>query len=299
MKSAVTSTPIPGRRGHTTLTAVTRRLARPVHWLTLTAIAIVLAATATGTISAHAVATAARSALTADQRSAAATSALGALPLKGKIVGIDPGHNGLNKDYPAYLAQQVWSGREWEDCDTTGTQTDGAHTFTEALFNWHVASYLKADLVKDGAKVVMTRPSNKGHGPCVNKRSFIINDAHANVAVDIHADGAYCAGCRGFALLEPVADGPNDKVIHSSRTFGAGIKAAMLALTKMPVSNYDGTNGISYRDDLAGLNLTTVPKILIEVGNMKNAADVRLLTSPAFQQHVARALLTAIIKFLK
>ena len=298
MNSAVTSTHIPGRRAHTTLIAVTRRLAAPAHWLAITAIAIVLAATATGTISAHAVATATRTAHVVQPGPAAALTAA-TLPLKGKIVGIDPGHNGLNKDYPGYLAQQVWNGREWEDCDTTGTQTDGAYPYTEALFNWHVASYLKADLLKDGAKVVMTRPSNQGHGPCVNKRSFIINDAHANVAVDIHADGAYCARCRGFALLEPVADGPNDKVIHSSRTFGADIKAAMLALKRMPVSNYDSTNGISYRDDLAGLNLTKVPKILIEVGNMKNASDARLLASPTFQQQVARALLNAIIKFLK
>lgn len=298
----MTSTPIPGRHAHTTLTAVTRRIARPAHWLAITAIAIVLAAPATGTISAHADASATRQAHAAKPRSAAAMTALtaaAALPLRGKIVGIDPGHNGLNKDYPAYLAQQVWNGREWENCDTTGTQTDSAHPYTEALFNWRVASYLKADLLKDGAKVVMTRPSNKGHGPCVNKRSFIINDAHANVAVDIHADGAYCARCRGFALLEPIADGPNNKVIHSSRTLGADIKAAMLALRRMPVSNYDGTKGISYRNDLAGLNLTKVPKILIEVGNMKNAADVRLLTSPTFQQQVARALLNAIIKFLK
>lgn len=203
MNGAVTSTPIPGRRAHTTLAAVTRRLARPAHWLAITAIAIVLAATATGTISAHAVATATRPAHAAQPGPAAALTAATALPLKGKIVGIDPGHNGLNKDYPAYLAQQVWNGREWEDCDTTGTQTDGTHTFTEALFNWHVASYLKADLVKDGAKVVMTRPSNKGHGPCVNKRSFIINGAHANVAVDIHADGAYCAGRRDGAPSPP------------------------------------------------------------------------------------------------
>ena len=276
-----------------------RSFARPAHWLAIAAIATVLAATATGTISAHAVATATRQALGAQPGSAAAMTAAAALPLKGKTVGIDPGHNGRNRDYPAYLAQQVWNGRQWENCDTTGTQTDGAHTYTEALFNWRVASYLKADLLKDGARVVMTRPNNNGHGPCVDKRSFIINGAHANVAVDIHADGAYCAGCRGFALLEPVADGPNDKVIHSSRTLGADIKAAMLALKRMPVSNYDGTKGISYRNDLAGLNLTKVPKILIEIGNMKNAADVRLLTSPTFQQQVARALLNAIIKFLK
>jgi N-acetylmuramoyl-L-alanine amidase len=278
---------------------VTGRFARPVHLLAIAGTAIVLAATATGTISAHAVATATRETVTVQPRPAAAMTAASALPLKGKVVGIDPGHNGRNKDYPSYLAKQVWNGREWEDCDTTGTQTDGAHSYTEALFNWHVASYLKADLLKAGARVVMTRPDNKGRGPCVDKRAFVLNNAHANVAVDIHADGAYCARCRGFALLEPVADGPNDKVIRSSRTFGADIKAAMLALRKMPVSNYDGRNGISYRNDLAGLNLTRVPKILIEIGNMKNATDARLLTSPTFQQQVARALLNAIVKFLK
>jgi N-acetylmuramoyl-L-alanine amidase len=73
----------------------------------------------------------------------------------------------------------------------------------------------------------------------------------------------------------------------------------MLAGTTMPVSNYDGKDGITDRDDLAGLNLTTVPKVLIEVGNMKNATDARMETSAAFQQQVAAALLQAIITFLR
>lgn len=221
-------------------------------------------------------------------------------PLKGKVVGIDPGHNGRNHTDPAFLAQQVWNGREWENCDTSGASTDGSAPYTEALFNFRVASYLKADLIKAGAKVVMTRTSNDGLGPCVTKRAFILNQGHANVAVDIHADGAYCAGCRGFAILEPVAlKGWNDKVTGSSRSFGADVKAAMLAHTKMPVSDYDGKNGIAYRSDLAGLNLTKVPKVLIEVGNMKNATDAKMLTSATFQQQVARTLLAAIIKFLR
>ena len=68
--------------------------------------------------------------------------------------------------------------------------------------------------------------------------------------------------------------------------------------TSMPESTYDGVNGIAQRDDLAGLNLTTMPKVLIECGNMRNATDAALLTSTAFQQQVARALEAAIIRFL-
>lgn len=224
------------------------------------------------------------------------TAATAKLPLKGKVIGIDPGHNGLNYTVPSHLGEKVWNGREWENCDTAGASTDGG--YTEAQFNFQVAGYLRADLIKDGARVVMTRTTNNGIGPCVTARSKIIDNAHANAAIDIHADGGPPDG-RGFAVLEPVADGPNDTVVALSARLGADVKATMLAGTKMPVSSYDGKNGITYRDDLAGLNLTTVPKVLIEVGNMRNATDARMLTSAAFQQQVAKVLLAAIVKFLR
>ena len=217
------------------------------------------------------------------------------MPLAGKIVGIDPGHNGHNYTDPAYLNHQIWNGRESEACDTTGTETDSG--YTEALFNFQVASFLRTDLIRDGASVVMTRMTNDGVGPCVTSRAQIINDGHANVAVDIHADGGPVSG-RGFAILEPVADGPNDAVITSSGQFGADVRQAFLSGTSMPVSTYDGVNGIAQRDDLAGLNLTTMPKVLIECGNMRNATDAALLTSAAFQEQIARALEAAIIRFL-
>jgi len=216
-------------------------------------------------------------------------------PLAGKVVGIDPGHNGLNYTDPTFLNTQVFNGRTEEDCDTTGTATAGG--YTEAQFNWNVAQYLTADLQTEGAKVVLTRSSNSGVGPCVDQRAQIINDAHADVAIDIHADGGPVSG-RGFAVLEPVADGPNDSVIAPSVAFGTDVRASFLAITGMPVSTYDGTNGVVFRDDLAGLNLTTVPKVLIECGNMQNPMDVALLTASAFQQNAALALAVAITNFL-
>jgi N-acetylmuramoyl-L-alanine amidase len=254
--------------------------------------AVAAAATGCGTASAYAnppVATGTRA-------PAPAAAAVAPLPLAGKIVGIDPGHNGRNYADPSYLDHLVWNGREQEACDTTGTATDGG--YTEALFNFRVAGYLRADLIRDGAQVVMTRTDNNGVGPCVDRRAAIINESHADVAVDIHADGAPSWG-RGFTVLEPVADGPNHGVIASSARLAADVRAAMIAGTAMPVSNYDGKDGTKLRDDLAGLNLTTVPKILIEVGNMMNTADAAMLTSAAFQQQVAGVLLRAIVMFLR
>jgi N-acetylmuramoyl-L-alanine amidase len=221
--------------------------------------------------------------------------AAAALPLTGKIIGIDPGHNGGNFTDPGAIAHLIWNGAEWEACDTTGTMTDGG--YTEAQFTFNVARYLRADLRRDGARVVMTRTSNDGVGPCVDRRAGIINDARANVAVDIHADGGPASG-RGFTVLEPVADGPNDQVIAASQRFGAEVRQAMLAGTAMPVSDYYGVDGIISRDDLAGLNLTTVPKVLIECGNMRNATDAGLLVTARFQQQLASALTAAIVRFL-
>ena len=85
--------------------------------------------------------------------------------------------------------------------------------------------YLRADLRQAGARVVLTRTSNDGVGPCVNRRARILNAAHADVAIDIHADGGPPWG-RGFTVLEPVADGPNHAVIGSSERFGADVRAA-------------------------------------------------------------------------
>jgi N-acetylmuramoyl-L-alanine amidase len=218
------------------------------------------------------------------------------MPLAGKIVGIDPGHDGGNFADASYIGHQVWNGREWEACDTTGTETDGG--YTEAQFNFDVARYLRADLRRDGARVVMTRTSNDGVGPCIDRRSEIINAAHANVAVDIHADGGPASG-RGFTILEPVADGPNNAVIAASARLGGDVRQAFLAdVPAMPESTYIGDQGIMARDDLAGLNLTTVPKVLVECGNMRNATDAQMLVSPAFQRLVARTLEAAIIAFL-
>src|SRR5580698_4671399 len=121
-----------------------------------------------------------------------ASAAGRARSLAGKVIGIDPGHNGRNYNDPSFINHLIWNGREMETCDTTGTETDGG--YTEAQFNWNVAGYLTADLKADGAKVVLTRHNNSSVGPCVNTRARILDRAHVNVAVDIHADGGPPSG---------------------------------------------------------------------------------------------------------
>jgi N-acetylmuramoyl-L-alanine amidase len=215
--------------------------------------------------------------------------------LDGQVVLVDPGHNGGNFDAASVINQLIWNGRESETCDTTGAETDSG--YTEAQFNWNVARYLTADLRAAGATVVLTRTSNTGVGPCVTKRAALGNQAHANAAVSIHADGGPPGG-RGFAILEPVADGINNAIVGPSARLGTDLRNAFAAGTSEPVSSYDGVNGIQPRDDLAGVNLSTVPKVFIECANMRNATDAALITSPAWQAKAARAIAAGLTRFL-
>ena len=215
--------------------------------------------------------------------------------LAGKIVGIDPGHNGDNWDHSSYINRSVWNGREEEACDTTGTADAGG--YSEAEFAFNVAQNLAGLLRAQGATVVLTRTTNAGYGPCITQRASIVNSAGAHVAVSIHADGGPVDG-RGFSILEPVASGVNDSVIGSSQALGDHVRSAFVTETPMPVSDYYGVNGVVARDDLGGLNLTTVPKVMVECGNMQNPTDAALLIDPHFQQQAATALAKAVTSFL-
>jgi N-acetylmuramoyl-L-alanine amidase len=216
-------------------------------------------------------------------------------PFAGTTIAVDPGHNGGNAANPGVIGRQIWNGRQYEDCNTTGTATDAG--YPESRFNFAVAGYLVKDLRRAGARVVLTRRDNHGVGPCVDQRARMVNRSHADVAIDIHADGGPPSG-RGFAILQPVASGVNDDVVRASRRYAALLRSSFRQ-TGMPLSTYDGVDGLTTRTDLAGLNLTTVPQVLIECGNMRNARDAAMLTAPAFQRRAARAIMTAMAGFLR
>src|SRR6266478_5592816 len=121
-----------------------------------------------------------------------------ALPLHGKTIVVDPGHNGGNWSHPSEINRLVDAGGFQKACDTTGTSTNDG--YSEASYNFDVATRLARILRAAGARVVLTRTNNTGWGPCINERAAIGNRAHADAAISIHADGGP-AGGRGFHVI--------------------------------------------------------------------------------------------------
>jgi N-acetylmuramoyl-L-alanine amidase len=85
-------------------------------------------------------------------------------------------------------------------------------------------------------------------------------------------------------------------VAARSSALAHAVRDAMTAVE--PVSNYLGAQGLDARRDLAGLNLSTVPAIYLECGNMRNATDAALMSSSAGRAALARRLAAGILAFL-
>ena len=176
-------------------------------------------------------------------------------PLTGKTVAIDPGHNGGNFSHPKEINQIVDAGTLRKACDTTGASTGAG--YTEAAYNLDVALRLRKLLRAAGARVVMTRATNDGWGPCITERAAIGNRAGADAAISIHADGGPADG-RGFHVIYPPSiKGLTDDIAPSSKTLALAVRRAFRAGTGMPYATYLGSTGLSVRSDLGGLNLLT------------------------------------------
>ncbi len=217
--------------------------------------------------------------------------------LTGRVIVVDPGHNGIYRK--AVNRKLVAAGNHKKKaCNSSGTATNAG--FAEHKFTWKVAVDLVAQLRARGATVVLTRPSDGGTGPCVNERASIGNRAKADLVVSIHADGSFATGARGFHLIISKTMVGGSAVEARSRALALALRSRIAKQTGMPRSTYIGRGtALSPRTDIAGLNLSKIPAVMLEAGNMRNKADARLLTSASWQAKLAHALADGVVAALR
>lgn len=219
---------------------------------------------------------------------------LAQLPLAGRVIVLDPGHQLGNHNFPREIGRHVPDGRGGRKaCNTTGTATSAG--YSEATFNWRVAKLTADRLKRLGATVRLTRHSNSERrwGPCVDARGRSGNRVRADLMLSIHADGNLASGARGFhVIIAPDA-------AAGSRRLANRLRAA-LRRAGLPVANYiAGGDGLDVRTDLATLNLSRVPTAMVELGNMRDRADAARMTSGAGRAVYVAALVRAVRPFLR
>ncbi|HZG05200.1 MAG TPA: N-acetylmuramoyl-L-alanine amidase [Streptomyces sp.] len=227
-----------------------------------------------------------------------------ARPLRGTVVVIDPGHHPDNHEHTREIARQVDIGTGRKECDTTGTATDSG--YAEAAFTLDVARRARAILQRRGATVEFTHDGDRPYGPCIDERARAGNEAGADAAVSVHADGS-ADGNRGFHVIVParVARGDADtrRITGPSRRLGEHLVDAFAEATGSKPAGYLGTDvadtGLVTRGDLGGLNLSRVPKVFLECGNMRDPRDARLLTDPRWRERAARGIADGVTAYLR
>ncbi|MFF9144535.1 N-acetylmuramoyl-L-alanine amidase [Streptomyces sp. NPDC055051] len=230
----------------------------------------------------------------------------GPRPLAGRTVVIDPGHNPGNFDHTREINRKVDIGTARKECDTTGTATNatgGRPAYTEAAFTLDVSHRLRKLLEAGGATVVLTHDADRPYGPCIDERARTGNEAKADAVVSVHADGS-ATGNRGFHVIVPakVREGAADTgpIVAPSRRLGERIVSGFRGATGTNPANYlGGGTGLDVRSDLGGLNLSTVPKVFVECGNMRDPKDAALLTSGVWRQKAAQGIADGIVTYLQ
>lgn len=219
--------------------------------------------------------------------------------LTGRTVLIDPGHNPGNTEHTTEVNRQVDIGNTRKECDTTGTASDAG--YSEAEFTLDVSRRIRTLLEARGAKVLFTQDADRPWGPCIDERARIGNEAKVDAAVSVHGDGAPAAR-SGFHVIMPgrVKAGKADTsaIVAPSRRLGLLLREHFKAATGEPYADYIGEQGLDTRSDLGGLNLSKVPKVFIECGNMRNSGDIQRMTDPQWRQQAAQGIAEALTVYL-
>lgn len=235
---------------------------------------------------------------TAPTPSAATSSptATAKLALAGRTIVIDPGHNGV---WTRKLLRKVPSGNgRTKACNSSGTASNAG--YSEHAYNWSQANALAKELRSRGAKVRFTRTDDKGSGPCVNLRSKLANELQADALISIHADGSLGRNDRGFHVIVSSSMVGGAKMESASTNLAKAIRTELEGQTSMPRSTYIGKGtGLSFRNDLGTLNLSKRTAVMLEMGNMRNPSDARLLASASFRAQAASAIADGITATLK
>ncbi len=215
------------------------------------------------------------------------------LPLAGRVVAIDPGHQLGNSRHLRAINRLVYVGI-WKPCNTTGTATDSG--FPEATFAWRTSRALKRRLEALGATVRMTRTTNSraDWGPCVGDRGRFGARVGADVEVSLHGDGA-AAATHGFFVIRPgLRAGWTDDILGRSRRLAKRVRAGLVG-AGFAVSTAYGGDGLDVRRDLGTLNASDVPTVMVELGNMRNRGDARCMTSRACRDRYAAGLAAGVL----
>lgn len=200
-------------------------------------------------------------------------------PLSGLTVCLDPGHQKEQMTDKEDLAP--WDKTQKQKV-SSGTEGKFTHN-NEYEINLQVALKIRDALTKEGANVVMVRETNDVKLSNID-RAKIGNDCNADVVLRIHCNGSDNPAVSGTEMWVR-GNGDNSNECKERSTYDKALATELLDV----LCETTGTKkrNVNTSDSYTGLNWSTVPSIIIELGFMSNETDDKNLGDPAYQEKVA------------
>ena len=204
----------------------------------------------------------------------------------GWKVAIDPGHQGSWVDMSAQEPSAPGSS-ETKAKATTGT-TGKFSGLNEYELNLQVSLLLRDELEDRGYEVVMTR---EDHDTAISnkERAELAAAESADILVRIHANGSDDTSVNGALAMVPSQSNPYVGYMYEEcYELGDDILKAYCESTGI------ADDGVQYYDNMSGINWSTIPVTILEMGFMSNQNDDLLMADETFQPVMAEGIANGI-----
>ncbi len=206
-----------------------------------------------------------------------------------KIIVIDPGHQGKGNSEK----EAIGPGSSTKKAKvTTGTTGGVSSRKAESQINLEIGLKLRTELQSRGYTVIMTR-TTQNVNLSNQQRAEIGNKNNAAAVIHLHCDGGE-SSVRGAHTISPAKNNP-----YCSEIFKASSKLAQSVIQSYSAATGIKSRGVSYRNDLTGINWSQVPSIYIEMGFISNVSEDKLLADSSFQNKCAKGIADGIDKYFQ
>ena len=185
------------------------------------------------------------------------------LPLKGKMLVVDPGHGGSDTGGESYT-----------------------NTVREKTVVLEMSKKIRTVLEDAGAEVIMTREGD--YGVPLYDRPEIANEAEADLFISVHANADPYGHTQG---TETYYYNPHNESDPHSERLAYLLHEQIVQALRRP------DRGVRH-GNFAVLRESDMPAVLLETLYLTSAQEERLLRSPRVQDLIAQAVREGIIRFL-
>ena len=170
----------------------------------------------------------------------------------------------------------------------------GINNVLEKEINLQIAKKVQYYLKKEGLGVIMTREDDQGlydntvsnkKAADMKKRVNLINEAKPVLVVSIHQNSYTDEAVKGAQVFY---------YTHSKE----GEALALLMQEALRAFDSTNTRQAKANDTYYMLKKTEVPTIIVECGFLSNAQEAEKLTEDTYQEEVAKAICSGVIKWL-